>query len=59
MNDSTERHIDNCRLTLNRVTKHVQKIFAEDTLSKLEAKVAQLEQLLALKYSRAYAVARA
>ncbi len=42
-----------------RAAKLYQTLSADNTVEALEAKLALLEQKLALKYSRAYAFARA
>ena len=60
MYDSTEMHINKRQADIDRLSlKNYQKIHADTTISKLEAKLAQLEQALAFKNSRAYAFAQA
>ena len=61
MNDSTGMHINRQQADIGRLSQiNYQKIHADNTISKLEAKLAQLEQALAFKYSGlAFAQARA
>ncbi len=60
MYDSTEMHFDRWQADMDTLSIiRYQKIHADTTISKLEAKLAQLEQALAFKSSRAFAYARA
>ena len=60
MYDSTGMHFDKQQADMDTLSLiRYQKIHADTTLSKLEAKLAQLEQALAFKNSPAFAFARA